>query len=202
MARCVRIGLTGGVGSGKSTVSRILQTCGTTIIDADSISRTLTAANGAAIPSISAALGTEFIGRDGALNRDHMRERAFKEPLIKSKLQSILHPLIREEILDQATIASSISSRGIVFDIPLLVESKIWRSTFDWIIVIDCSLETQLQRVTKRSGWTTSMVKSVASSQATREYRLSAADFVLCNDTISLEQLAVQVQAIAHRIGL
>ena len=198
----VRLGLTGGIGSGKSTVAGMLQKLGAVIVDADAISRTSTATNGVAITEIAAVFGPEFIDSDRALNRQKMRETIFKDPAAKSKLERIVHPLIRKEMLAQAVFASSNGAACVVFDIPLLVESGTWRNFVHSVLVIDCTGETQLQRVKERSGLTNETIQRIVASQTNREDRLRAADFVIFNNSCSTDQLAISVRAIASKIGL
>lgn len=171
-------------------------------MDADAISRATTASNGIAIPEIAAAFGPEFIDWDGALNRQKMREIAFKDSTAKEKLELILHPLVRREMLAQAKLATSRGANCVVFDIPLLVESGTWRSFLNSVLVVDCKVETQMLRVKARSGLAQEIVQSIISAQVSRGDRLRAADIVLFNDGCSLERLATQVRAIASEIGL
>jgi dephospho-CoA kinase len=148
----VRIGLTGGIGSGKSTVLAMLQALGAVAIDADAISRATTAPGGAAIPLIARQFGPEFIAADGALDRARMRERAYAHPESRRELEQIIHPLVGEEIARQVEAALAAGARCIVFDIPLLVESGRWRQQVDRVLVVDCEPETQVARVAARSG--------------------------------------------------
>lgn len=171
-------------------------------MDADAISHAATASNGTAIPEIATAFGPEFIDRDGALNRQRMREIAFNDSTAKKKLERILHPLVRREILAQATLATSRGATCLVFDIPLLVELGTWRNSLNSVLVVDCTVETQILRVKARSGLAQEIVQSIISAQAGRGDRLRAADIVLFNDGCTLEQLAIQVRAIASEIGL
>lgn len=198
----VHVGLTGGIGSGKSTVAAMLQKLGAAIVDADAISRATTAPNGAALPAIATCFGPDFLSIDGALNRQKMRETIFRDPAAKSQLEHILHPLIRREMLAEAAMASSRGVPCVVFDIPLLVESGAWRNFVDSVLVVDCTPETQIQRVKERNGLSEEIVLSVISTQANRNDRLRAADIILFNDGCSLEQLATCVQAVASKIGL
>jgi dephospho-CoA kinase len=198
----VRIGLTGGIGSGKSTVAAMLEKMGATIIDADAISRAATAKDGSALREVAMAFGPEFISSDGALDRQKMREIAFRDSSVKKKLEDILHPIVRREMLAQADLAESLGAACIAFDIPLLVESNAWRSSFNSVLVVDCTVDTQLFRVKERSGLPEDDVRRIISAQASRFDRLRSADIVVFNDYCSLEQLAGSVQSIASEIGL
>ena len=198
----VYLGLTGGIGSGKSTVAGMMRDLGAAMVDADAISREITGTHGVALPAIAASFGASVINLNGSLDREAMRDIAFNDVSAKARLESILHPMIRKEMLVRANLAASQGSACIVFDVPLLVESKSWRSVCDWVLVVDCSAETQQARVAARSGLTLIMIQRMMASQVRREMRLRAADLVLFNDGISLAQLARDVKAIAPRIGL
>src|SRR3954468_441232 len=197
----VRIGLTGGIGSGKSTVLGLLQELGAVAVDADAISRATTAAGGAAIPAIRQVFGPEFVAADGALDRSRMRERAYAHPEARRELEAIIHPLVGAESARQVQAALAAGARCIVFDIPLLVESGRWRQQVDRVLVIDCSPETQVARVVQRSGLTEDAVCAIIAAQAARGERLAAADIVICNDHLSLEHLAAEVKEAARRFG-
>jgi dephospho-CoA kinase len=192
MAGLVRLGLTGGIGSGKSTVAAMLQGLGATLIDADAISRASTAAGGSAMAAIQQAFGDAFITPDGALDRDRMRALVFADPSAKQRLEQIVHPLVRAEI-DRHCAAQT--SGCAVLDLPLLVESSAWRERVDTIWVVDCQPETQIQRVMRRNGWPRAQVEAVLATQATREQRLAVAHTVIDNDHATLEQLETQVRA-------
>ena len=196
------IGLTGGIGSGKSTVATILAEGGATVIDADAISRATTAAGGAAIPAISAVFGSSMITPDGALDREQMRQRVFSDPQAKKQLEAIIHPLVRQKIAQRAELAEQSGSNCIVYDIPLLVESGHWRDKLDKILVVDCTEATQQARVMLRNGLTLDATQKIMASQASRTARLQAADCVIYNEGISLEELARQARAIGARFGL
>ncbi len=185
-----RIGLTGGIGSGKSTVARALQSCGAVLVDTDAIARSLTLPAGAALPAIAEAFGAEMIGPDGALDRDRMRRRAFEDPAAKSRLEAILHPMIGAEAARQAAAAGD---AVIVFDVPLLVESRHWRQRVQRVLVVDCDEQTQVERVMQRSGWAEAAVRAVIAQQATRQRRRAAADAVIVNQSITLQQLSAEV---------
>lgn len=198
----IRLGLTGGIGSGKSTVASMLQKLSAVVVDADAIARELTASNGEALPHIVALFGPNYIDIDGKLNRDKMRATVFKEPWAKRQLEDILHPLIREKMLMRARSASFHGAACVVFDIPLLVESGSWRNFVDCVLVVDCTPETQMNRVKARNGFSDAEVRTILAAQASRAWRLRAADIVLFNDNCSLANLAVNVRAIAQKIGL
>ena len=206
----LRLGLTGGIGSGKSTVAQLLVKHGATLIDADAISRATTAAGGAAIAAIAAQFGIESINADGALRRDVMRQKVFDDPAVKKQLEAIIHPLVSQESARQAGLAGQAGSAWVVFDIPLLVESQRWRQQLDKVLVVDCEEATQVSRVMARAmpgdgdtlGWTRDGVEKVIAQQASRAQRRAAADWVIYNDGLSLVRLAEQVQKMANRITL
>jgi dephospho-CoA kinase len=188
-----RIGLTGGIGSGKSTVALLLAEHGAAIVDTDAIARSLTLPGGAAIRSIAETFGHGFIGNDGALDRTRMRALAFSDRDAKRRLEAILHPLIGVEVDIQAAAAGE---RTVVFDVPLLVESGRWRTRVDRVLVVDCTEPTQVRRVTARSGWSDAAVRTVIAQQATRSARRAAADAVIFNDGIEPCGLTRQVESL------
>jgi dephospho-CoA kinase len=192
----MRIGLTGGIGSGKSTVAAILSNLGATLIDTDAISRAITLSGGPAIPAIQAAFGADVLDAAGGLDRARMRDIVFAEADAKRRLEAILHPLIGIETERQATAAAGTT---IVFDVPLLVESKRWRRIVDRVLVVDASEATQLTRVVTRSGWAPDAVRAVIAQQAPRRERRAAADAVVFNDGLSLEALAGEVRSLWAR---
>jgi dephospho-CoA kinase len=198
----MRIGLTGGIGSGKSTVLRMFAELGAAVIDADAISRATTAAGGAAIAAIGARFGPEFVTPEGALDRERMRAHAYADPQARKKLEEIIHPLVGQESARQVEAALAAGVPCIVFDIPLLVESGRWRAQVDRVVVIDCSPETQIERVVARSGLKPDEVRAIIAAQATRADRLAAADIVICNEGLSLAQLRDIVVQAARRFGL
>jgi len=197
-----RVGLTGGIGSGKSTVLRMLSELGAAAIDADAISRATTAAGGAAIAAIARRFGAGFITPDGALDRARMREHAYADPQARRDLEQIIHPLVAAESARQVEAALAAGVPCIVFDIPLLVESGRWRSQVDKVLVVDCSPETQVQRVVARSALEPEAVRAIMAAQATRAQRLAAADIVICNDAVSLDELRHMVVQAARGFGL
>jgi dephospho-CoA kinase len=194
----MRIGLTGGIGSGKSTVAGFLREAGAAIVDTDAISRGLTLPGGAAMPAIARDFGADFVTTDGALDRERMRTLAFSDSAAKRRLEAILHPLITAEALTQADAARSAL---VVFDVPLLVESGRWRARVSRVLVIDCSAGTQMQRVLQRPGWTRERVEGALAAQTTREARRAAADAVLLNDGMPLAALRNDVMGLAARWG-
>lgn len=189
----LRIGLTGGIGSGKSTVAAALAAHGASVVDTDAIARSLTQAGGAAIEPIAAEFGAAFIDGSGALDRARMRALAFADASARQRLEAILHPLIREETARQATCATG---PVVVFDVPLLVESGRWREQVDKVLVVDCAEATQVARVTARSGWTAQAVLAVIAQQASRIERRACADAIVHNDGLGLEELQAEVSAL------
>ena len=189
----MRIGLTGGIGSGKSVVAGMLISRGATLIDADAISRRLTAAGGAAMPALKAAFGEPLVGADGALDRTAMRALAFSDATARHRLETLLHPLIGAEALREAAAAIG---PVVVFDVPLLAESRHWRERVDRVLVIDCSVATQFERVLLRPGWSRDLAERVIAGQASRPLRRGVADAVVFNDGISLAALDAAVGAI------
>ena len=194
--RGLHIGLTGGIGSGKSTVARRLVERGAVLVDTDAIARALTAPGGAALPEIAREFGLQAIGADGAMDRDWMRARAFGDPGVKARLEAILHPLIGATARTQAAAAGRAT---VVFDVPLLVESGRWRARVDRVLVVDCSEPTQMRRVMARNGWPEDAVRRVVAQQATREQRRAVADAVILNDGLSLEELRREVDRVWDR---
>lgn len=191
----LRIGLTGGIGSGKSTVAAMLAQRGACIIDTDAIARRLTAAEGAAMPALREAFGDEFAGPDGALDRPAMRALVFSDSAAKQRLEGLLHPLIGAEAEREAAAAAS---EFVVFDVPLLAESKHWRQRVARILVVDCSEATQIERVTQRAGWTRVAAERVIAEQAPRAARRAIADAVIVNDGIDLVALDTAVETVWH----
>ncbi len=173
------IGLTGGIGSGKSQVADWLGQWGATIIDTDGISHELTAAGGAAIAPLRAAFGPAAIQADGRLDRAWMRARAFADPQVRQRLEAILHPLIYQVVQARAAHAHG---PYVVFVVPLLIESGRWADRVDRVCVVDCDPETQIRRVQERSGLTRDTIGRIMSAQASRADRLAAADDIIVND--------------------
>ena len=198
----VRLGLTGGIGSGKSTVAQLLAQRGAAVVDADAIARALTAPAGQAMPRVAAAFGQDFVTPDGALNREKMRRLVHTDATARQRLEAIIHPLVALATQAQAASAASQGHACVVFDIPLLVESATWRRKVDHVLVVDCTPEVQISRVMARSHLTRLEVENIMSSQAGREHRLGAADTVIYNVGLSLTGLAHEVRQIAQRFGL
>ncbi|RYG39168.1 MAG: dephospho-CoA kinase [Burkholderiales bacterium] len=194
----MRVGLTGGIGSGKSTVAGFLREAGAAIVDTDAISRGLTLSRGAAMPVIAQAFGANFVTADGSLDRERMRTLAFSDPSAKRRLEAVMHPLITAEALAQADAATA---PLVVFDVPLLVESGRWRARVMRVLVVDCSADTQIARVLQRPGWTQESIEGALAAQATRGARRAAADAVLLNDGLALVTLRNEVRELAARWG-
>jgi len=183
------VGLTGGIGSGKSAVARLFADRGVTVIDSDAIAHELTAPGGAAIDPIRRAFGPEMIDPEGALRRDRMRRLAFSDPRARERLEGILHPLIRDESARRLEHAPSAYTICIV---PLLVEQGVDRSSYQRVLVVDCDEEQQIARVVRRSGLTEDEVRAILEAQATREQRLAQADDIIDNNG-TLDALVSQV---------
>ena len=198
----IRLGLTGGIGSGKSTVARMLVELGAALVDADAISRECTAAGGAAISLIAAQFGPGVLTPEGAMNRDVMRQLVFSNSAARVQLEAIIHPIVSRESARFAAVAVETGHAFIVFDIPLLVESNRWRQQLCKVMVVDCEESTQISRVVARGGWTKDAVVKVIAQQASREQRLAAADMVIYNEGLTMTQLAEEVSQINKRITL
>lgn len=202
MRPVLRLGLTGGIGSGKSSVARLLLQHGAALVDADAIARAVTAPGGAAMAPIAAAFGADFVTADGALDRPKMRSLVHTDPAARSRLEAIIHPLVGAQTQSQGEAAVSQGHHCIVFDVPLLVESGHWRPRVDRILVVDCTPELQVSRVMARDGLAREAIEKIMASQATRERRLAAADTVIFNVGLSLEALAAEVDQVCQRFGL
>ena len=173
------VGLTGGIGCGKTTVSDLFAARGAAVIDTDVLAHSVTAAGGPAIPALRAAFGEHFIAADGAMDRTRMRELVFAEPAARHTLEAIVHPLIRLATEQAAAVAEG---PYLLFAVPLLVESGSWKSRVDRVLVIDCPEALQIERVMRRSGLARAQVEAIMATQATRVQRLAAADDVLHNE--------------------
>jgi dephospho-CoA kinase len=172
------VGLTGGIGSGKSSVGRAFEACGVTVVDADALAHALTGPGGGAIDAIRAAFGVDYIDGAGALDRARMRALVFADSDAKRRLESILHPAIR---LETQRLADAAAGPYVMLMIPLLVESGVARNRCDRVLVVDCPEEEQVRRVMTRSGLSADQVRAIMATQATRATRLAAADDVLDN---------------------
>ena len=157
----LRLGLTGGIGSGKSTASNLLEQMGAAVIDADALSKATTAPGGSAIAALKATFGGALITDGGALDRVQMRKLIYSNPAAKARLEAIIHPLVGQAIAQQTQEAEASGAQCIVFDIPLLVESPHWRMRLDRILVIDCTEETQVARVMARNGLAEHEIRNV-----------------------------------------
>jgi dephospho-CoA kinase len=200
--RLLRIGLTGGIGSGKTVVSDALAARGAYVIDSDVVARAVTAPGGSAIEPIRQTFGAAFIDADGAMDRRRMRDKVFADPAARQALEAITHPLIRTAIAAETTRAAQRTPAPayLVFAVPLLVESG-QTAHYDRILVVDCDPDTQLARVIARSGLSETQVRAIIAAQASRQARLDAADDVLLNQDIALEALQTQIETL-HRAYL
>ncbi len=186
-----KLGLTGGIGSGKTQVANLLGSWGASVIDTDLIAHSLTAPGGRAIDPIRQTFGPDVIEPSGALNRARMRELVFTAPAKRVELEAILHPLIAQTVREEAELAQGLY---IVFVVPLLVESGRWRQQIDRLCVVDCDQDTQIARVQARSGIELATIQNILAAQATREQRLAVADDVIDNSAgVSMADLEKQV---------
>jgi len=188
------VGLTGGIGSGKSAAADEFARLGATVVDTDVIAHQLTEAGGAAVPQIERLFGAEFVG-DGAMDRQRMRQRVFSDPGSKKTLEGLLHPLIREE--SQRRIGAA-TGPYVVHVVPLLVESPDYRRRVDRVLVVDVPEDLQLARVRARSRLAEDEVRAIIRSQASREARRAAADDIIDNAG-ALEALRNQVAALHQK---
>ena len=197
------IGLTGGIGSGKSTVAGLLCEHGAAVIDADAISRSLTAPGGRALPAIADCFGADMITADGAMDRAAMRARVFTDPQAKQQLESIIHPLVGQVTQEQMQHALDSGHTSLVFDVPLLVESgDRWRHKVHHVLVVDCDANTQTERVMQRSALGADEVQRIIAQQASRAQRLACADSAIYNQGIDIIGLKREVASWAVRFGL
>ncbi|NDC60621.1 MAG: dephospho-CoA kinase [Betaproteobacteria bacterium] len=192
-----RIGLTGGIGSGKSTLGQMMVARGIPLVDADAIAHQVTAPNGAGIETIRQQFGDAFINDKGALDRDRMRQHVFSNPQAKLALQDLLHPLIHQRMLEAIDEIANQGNSMVLIDIPLLVESAHWRQLLHKLIVVDCSEATQVRRVMARSQLAEADVRQIMANQANRSKRLAAADVVVFNDQDDLAHLQDQALQMA-----
>lgn len=183
------VGLTGGIGCGKTTVANMFAELGATLVDTDEIAHGLTAPHGAAMPAIIEQFGPEFAQPDGALDRARMRQLVFSDPAARHRLEAILHPRIRD-----AALAAAASATGayVIFVVPLLIESGTWRERVTRVLAIDCPEEIQVARVMARNNLSEQQVRAIMATQVSRAERLAAADDVISNDG-GIEQLRPQI---------
>jgi dephospho-CoA kinase len=192
------VGLTGGIGSGKSTVADLFAAHGVPLVDTDLIAHRITAPHGIAMPQIAAEFGDAFVAPDGSLDRVRMRALVFSDEGARKRLEAITHPLIRAETKREQREAQG---PYVIVVVPLLVESGSWKTRVNHVLTVDCSVETQISRVMNRNCFSREQVLAIIARQATREARLAAADDVIDNDNTPLEKLIAQVEA-QHRAYL
>ena len=190
-----RVGLTGGIGCGKSTVATLFAQCGVTIIDSDLISHQLTQAGGAAIADIRSAFGDGYIDAGGALNRERMRQRVFADTVARSQLEAILHPMIRTQMLTQLSAAHS--SPYMLLVIPLLLEAPSYQKLVQRTLVVDCTEDIQLARALQRR-LDEATARAIMAAQVSRSERLKRADDIINNDG-DLDNLLSQVKKLHQR---
>ncbi|MGN8133852.1 dephospho-CoA kinase [Paraburkholderia sp. 22099] len=186
------VGLTGGIGSGKSTVADLFAAHGVPLVDTDRIAHRITAPHGMAMPQIAAEFGNVFVAADGSLDRARMRALVFSDEGARKRLEAITHPLIRAE-----TEREQRDAQGpyVIVVVPLLVESGNWKTRVNRVLTVDCSVDTQISRVMLRNGFSREQVLAIIGRQATREARLAAADDVIDNDNVPFDALKAQVDA-------
>ena len=189
------VGLTGGIGSGKSRAADLFAARGASVVDTDAVAHELTAAGGAALPAIVARFGADALDADGALDRAGMRRRVFADPGERRALEEILHPMIRDE--SQRRVASA-GAPYVVHVVPLLVESPGYRERMQRVLVVDCPEELQIERVRARSGLAADEVRRIIAAQVPRARRLAAADDVIDNSG-SPEALDAQAASLHRR---
>ncbi|XDJ36268.1 MAG: dephospho-CoA kinase [Burkholderia sp.] len=187
------VGLTGGIGSGKTTIANRFGARTVTLVDTDAIAHQVTAPDGAAMLPIAAAFGPAFVAADGSLDRAKMRALVFSDEAARKRLEAITHPLIHAETAQQAAQASG---PYVIFVVPLLVELGTWRSRVDRVLVIDCEVETQIARVMLRNSFTRAQAEAIVARQATREARLAEADDVIVNETAPDAVLDARIEAL------
>lgn len=192
-----RIGLTGGIGSGKSLVADLLAQSGAAVVDTDAIARELTAPGGAAIDPIRTRFGADMIDAGGALDRGRMRALVFDDDDARAALEAILHPLIRRITDERATAARA--APYVLLAIPLLVEAGNWRDRLARVLVVDCPVAVQIERVTRTRGLARAQVEAIIARQASRAQRLAAADDVVVNDGSDPRALAARLRPLHLR---
>ncbi|RQS70771.1 dephospho-CoA kinase [Burkholderia sp. Bp8963] len=190
------VGLTGGIGSGKTTIADLFAARGASIVDTDLIAHRITAPGGLAMPAIAQAFGADFVAADGSLDRAKMRTLIFSDDAARRRLEAITHPLIRAETDREGREAQG---AYVMYVVPLLVESGNWKARVDRVLVVDCDVETQIARVMRRNGFTREQVEAIVARQATRDARLAAADDVIVNAATTPAMLAAEVDALHQR---
>ncbi|MDR0700808.1 MAG: dephospho-CoA kinase [Azoarcus sp.] len=193
--RALRIGLTGGIGSGKSAAAARFARHGVTIIDTDAIAHELTVPDGAALPALRAAFGSAVIAGDGGLDRARMRALVFADPAERVRLEAILHPMIAAEGLRRC---AADTHPYVIVDVPLLTETGHWRACCDRVCVVDCPRETQIARVAERNGYLRAEIEAIVAAQASREARFAIADDIIDNSG-PLDALHAQIDALHER---
>ncbi len=189
------IGVTGGIGSGKSTAAQLFADYGAALVDTDAIALALTQPGQPAVTEIVRSFGPEYLTPAGALDRPRMRERVFSDPRARQALESILHPLIRAQVAAQVSAARA---PYVLVLIPLLVETGGYRELIERVLVIDAEERVQIERTMARSALTEAQVRAIMATQASREQRLAAADDIIENSG-DLARLRAQVQALHQR---
>ncbi|HEX9183097.1 MAG TPA: dephospho-CoA kinase [Burkholderiales bacterium] len=189
------VGLTGGIGSGKSAAAEEFDRLGATVVDTDAIAHELTQAGGAAMPEVRRLFGADFVDAHGAMDRARMRALAFRDPTARRRLEALLHPLIRAE--SERRIAAA-GGAYVIHVVPLLVESRDYRQRVSRVLVVDCPEDLQIARVRQRSSLADDEIQRIVRSQASREERLAAADDVIDNSG-TLDALHKQVRALHAR---
>lgn len=190
------VGLTGGIGSGKSTVAELFAQRGAALVDTDVIAHALTGARGGAMRELAAAFGDGVLRADGGLDRAAMRRLAFADPAVRARLEAILHPLIRAH--SEVACAAAVAAPYVLLIVPLLVESADYRRRADRVLVVDCDEAVQIARVMARSGLAAEEVEAIMATQASRAQRQAAADDLVFNDG-EMAALAAQVDGLHEK---
>jgi dephospho-CoA kinase len=201
-AKIFVVGLTGGIGSGKSSVAKALAHLGAATVDADQVARDLTRAGGRAMPMIGAAFGGQFISPDGALDRAAMRASAFADPALKATLEGILHPLVRQQIAHKVICAANGGAPYIILEIPLLFEGMTYRQALSRTLCVDCPVSVQIARVKLRSKLPEAEIKAIIASQIPRAIRLQLADDVIENVDSEADLIANVASLHTHYMSL
>ena len=191
------VGLTGGIGSGKSTIANLLSAFGAAIVDTDTIAHALTTRQGRAIELISASMGADLISPDGSLDRGATRQRVFADKIAKKQLETILHPLIREEVEAKLGMSAIKAAPYTLLVVPLLFETHVYRGRTRRTLLVDCEVNTQLERVQRRSALGVDEAMRIVDAQLPRAIKLQLADDVIWNGG-GLAALLVQTERI-HR---